>query len=300
MPLTPSIPSPLPTPLPSPLLVNHQKGISNQPPLFFVHPIGGGISCYAPLTRHLNPDWSFYSIRALGLEDDSLPIEDIQTMAGCYIQAIQNIQPKGPYFLGGWSMGGVVAYEMALQLIQQQQTVSGLILVDSPAPTAHDRDAVEDFTTFAKGLGFFPEQVKPLSQTLRYQPSVSQPLLVQLLDEGQRMGILPQGFSVEALQQLHAVFAAHSQALSSYTAQPAPLLIPSLFLQAQALDNPLLGLFGDKSSTHWKRLLGRSLMIRVLPGDHYTLVTEPHVAGLSTYINAFLRQIKPRPIVSGS
>ncbi|HEY9824698.1 MAG TPA: alpha/beta fold hydrolase [Stenomitos sp.] len=289
---------PIAPPLPSPLIVNYRKGTLSTSPLFFIHPIGGGISCYAPLTRYLNPDWPFYSIRALGLEDSISPIDNIQTMARCYIQAIQKIQPQGPYFLGGWSMGGVVAYEMALQLIQQQQTVSGLILIDSPAPHAHERDAVDDFTTFTKGLGFFPEQVQRLSQTLRYRPTVTESLLAQLLDEGQRIGVLPRGFNVEALQQLHTVFTAHSKALGSYTAAPIRATIPSLYLEAQAIDNPLLSLFGEKARTQWKKLLGRSLMIRSLPGDHYTLVTEPHVGVLSTYINAFLGQIKPRSIVS--
>lgn len=297
----PQLPQPVESivpPLPSPLIVNYRKGTLRASPLFFIHPIGGGISCYAALNRYLNPDWPFYSIRALGLEDASSPIDNIQTMARCYIQAIQNIQPQGPYFLGGWSMGGVVAYEIALQLIQQQQAVSGLILIDSPAPHSHERDAVEDFTTFAKGLGFFPEQIQRLRQTLRYQPTATQALLTQLLDEGQRIGVLPRGFDIEALQQLHTVFSAHSKALSTYTAAPMTTPIPSLYLEAQTVDNPLLGLFGEKARTQWKQHLGRALMIRSLPGDHYTLVTEPHVAVLSTYINAFLGQIKPRSIVS--
>lgn len=285
-------------PAASPLIANFRKASPEKPALFFVHPIGGGVNCYAALEKYLNPDWSFHGIRAIGLDDDTPPFRNLTSMACCYVQSVRQVQPAGPYFLGGWSMGGVVAYEMALQL--GQSDIGGLVLIDSPAPTAHPRDPVLDFSTFTKGLGFFPEQVKDLCQSLRFQPASLPVQLIQLLEKGQRMGILPQSLTSQALQQLYTVFIAHSEALSHYTAEPISKPVPALLVQAQSVDNPLLDMQGTQASTCWNALLGRSLMSRILPGDHYTLVTEPHVGILSTYVNAFLRQIGPRSAVSRS
>jgi naphtho-gamma-pyrone polyketide synthase len=60
--------------------------------------------------------------------------ESIEAIVSCYISEIQTRQPKGPYTLGGWSVGGVYAYEAARQLVQAGETVAGIILIDSPCP----------------------------------------------------------------------------------------------------------------------------------------------------------------------
>ncbi len=277
----------------APVVARLQAGSPQHPPLFFVHPIGGGISCYSPLARHLNRDCPFYGLRAIGLDQEAPPLADVPQMAACYIQTIRTIQPQGPYYLGGWSMGGVVAYEMALQLFQFGESVSGLILIDSPAPVATPRDPAIDFTVFARGLGFCPEQVDAFSQLLQSDSTALDMTLQRLLTEGQRIGLLPQSFALAQLQQLYTVFNAHSLALSNYTAAICPQRLPTLLLQAKIADHSMFSRLGPQVADHWTKLLGRSPLIRNLPGDHYTLVTEPQVALLSTHLNSFLCQIKP-------
>lgn len=284
---------PLPSPISQssdPVLFPLRLGSDPQKTLFLMHPIGGGVSCYTLLTRYLLPDWSIYGVRAVGLEGEALPINNLEQMAALYLQTICKQQPSGSYYLGGWSMGGTIAYEMTRQAIQQGKTVSGLILVDSPAPIATSRDPMSDFMVFAQGLGFDAQQAEALSQTLHTAPTSINPALQQLLHQGQHLGLLPNVLNLDYIQQLYTVFNAHSQALSDYTAQPLPsaTVPPTLLLQAKT--GTWLGLNGtdadDRSA--WKNLLERLLMIRSVPGDHFSIVTEPHVAQLALSINAFL------------
>ncbi len=291
------LPSELQQPRPStlfqPRLAELQPGCLDHPPLFFVHPASGSVSDYTILGRHLNPNWPFFALQATGLESETSPLHNLTQMATRYIETLRSRQPTGPYYLGGWSMGGVVAYEMSLQLLQAGESVSGLVLIDSPAPVAMARDVVTDFNVFAKGLGFFLEQVKELSQSLRFRPSAIEVPLQRLLEEGLRLNTLPQHFTLEQLHRLYTVFDAHSRALSTYTAMPCSKRLPSLFLQAQVADNPQFSQLGSQAAVRWSKLLGRSLLGRTLPGDHYSLMVEPQVTVLSTYINGFLQQVRP-------
>ncbi len=85
-------------------------------PLFLVHPIGGGVFCYNALTRRLDGTRAVLGLQARGLDGDAEPEADLARMASRYVDAILAEYPHGPYLLGGWSMGGIVALEMAMQL----------------------------------------------------------------------------------------------------------------------------------------------------------------------------------------
>src|SRR5262249_28392466 len=97
-------------------------------PFFCIHPIGGNILCYMELTRFTGPDRPFYGLQAPRLNGQADRFACIEDMAANYIAAIQSIQPSGPYLLGGWSFGGVVAVEMARQLKQQNNQTAHLAL----------------------------------------------------------------------------------------------------------------------------------------------------------------------------
>src|SRR5207253_11167405 len=106
----------------------------SQPPFFCVHPIGGSVFCYRDLARHLGSDQPFYGLQARDLVPNQEPHASVETMAADYIEALRIIQPTGPYRLGGWSLGGVVAFEMAQQLQRQGESISVLALIDSVSP----------------------------------------------------------------------------------------------------------------------------------------------------------------------
>src|SRR6218665_1608222 len=104
-----------------------RKGRGTQPPLFFVPPVGGSVLCYRPLAQALGPDQPFYGIQAHAAVEDSA-FQTIEELASAYLEDMLEIQPQGPYLLGGWSMGGGVAFEIARQLRQRGERVSELFL----------------------------------------------------------------------------------------------------------------------------------------------------------------------------
>lgn len=92
-------------------------------PFFCIHGAGGHVLNYSSLARHLSPEQPLYALQAQGL-DGKQPIHDnFPDMAAHYIKEIRELQPEGPYFLGGYCGGGKIALEMAQQLKQQGQEV---------------------------------------------------------------------------------------------------------------------------------------------------------------------------------
>src|SRR5262249_36260326 len=84
----------------------------SEPPLFLVHPGGGDVVCYLELARCLGSDQPVYGLRAPGFYGERAPYTRIEEMAAHYLEALKTVQPEGPYLLGGWSLGGTIAYEM--------------------------------------------------------------------------------------------------------------------------------------------------------------------------------------------
>lgn len=107
----------------------HPQG--RRTPLFCIHPGGGNVLGYQEFIAHLHPDQPVYGVQAHGVVEGQAPETSIHQMAVRYIQAIREIQPSGPYYLGGESFGGLVAYEMACQLIQGGERVAFLFIGDA-------------------------------------------------------------------------------------------------------------------------------------------------------------------------
>lgn len=100
-------------------------------PLFCVHPAGGLSWCYAGLMTSLGTDYPIYGLQARGIgQQEALP-KTLDDMAADYIEQIRTIQPKGPYHLLGWSLGGNVVQAMATQLQKQGEDVSLLVMLDA-------------------------------------------------------------------------------------------------------------------------------------------------------------------------
>ncbi|MGG0941585.1 non-ribosomal peptide synthetase DhbF [Bacillus subtilis] len=103
----------------------------DKPPLFCVHPAGGLSWCYAGLMTNIGTDYPIYGLQARGIgQREELP-ETLDDMAADYIKQIRTVQPKGPYHLLGWSLGGNVVQAMATQLQNQGEEISLLVMLDA-------------------------------------------------------------------------------------------------------------------------------------------------------------------------
>jgi amino acid adenylation domain-containing protein len=105
-----------------------------RPPFFCVHAVGGNVLTYMDLARHMGTDQPVYGLQAQGLDGKRMPHTTIQEMAAHYVSEIVKLQPDGPYYMGGSSAGGIVAFEMAQQLLAQGKQVGVLALFDTWGP----------------------------------------------------------------------------------------------------------------------------------------------------------------------
>ena len=127
----------------SPLVPIQTSG--SRPPFFCIHGAGGNVLIYRELAQRLGPDQPFYGLQAVGLDASCPPLTSIEEMAAAYAKEIRKKQPRGPYFLGGYCMGGTVAYEIAQQLHAQGERVALLALFDTmewskiPPPSIWDK-----------------------------------------------------------------------------------------------------------------------------------------------------------------
>ena len=103
----------------------------SRPPFFLVHGAGGNILIYRSLAQHLGKDQPVYGLQARGLDGKQMFHTRIEDMASHYIEEIKAVQPNGPYYIGGYCMGGTVALEMSQQFHAQGQKVALLILLET-------------------------------------------------------------------------------------------------------------------------------------------------------------------------
>lgn len=146
-------------------LVEIKKGDSSLPALFLVHGAEGNIFLYRDLAKSLNSNLTVYGIQARGLNGENHIHHSIEEMAADYIRAIKSIQPKGPYNLGGYCMGGSVAYEMAIQLSQNGDQVANVFLLETYNACLLDQEALRKTRIKEKieNIKFHFDNVKSLS-----------------------------------------------------------------------------------------------------------------------------------------
>jgi amino acid adenylation domain-containing protein len=104
---------------------------NDEPPIFLVHPVGGTLTQLIPIAKSIPGSNPIYGIQAKGFEDADTPFDRIDAMAECYVNAITEVQPHGPYFIGGMCFGGLVAIEIANRLMERGEAIGLLVLLDT-------------------------------------------------------------------------------------------------------------------------------------------------------------------------
>jgi thioesterase domain-containing protein/SAM-dependent methyltransferase/acyl carrier protein len=244
-------------------------------PFFCIHPISGHVLCYAGLSRHLGPGQPFYGLQSLGVAGEEFAHTKVEEMAAHYIEALRVVQPTGPYLLGGWSMGGYVAYEMAQQLHSVGQEVALLSLIDSYAPPF--RHEVEDEASLLKGfaqdLGLPLEKLSISAEQFNMLPPDEQ--LSYALEGAKRAKVIHPDVSPEQIRSLYNLFKINVGAMKSYRPRPYRGRVTLFSAQDKPVANsydPTLG---------WSNLATAGVDLHDIPGDHYSIVREPHVKTLA-------------------
>ncbi len=271
----------------------------SQKPVFFVHPVGGGVFSYFELARRLGTDQPFYGLQALGFEDDRLPLTSIEEMASWYLEEIRRVQAEGPYRLGGWSLGGTVAFEMARQLRERGEEVELLILLDTMAPVReNEQEKMDDVQLlmafagdFAGANGFdFSNMQMMMHQLGRLAIDDALSMLYQ---QAKAMGSLPDGLKFEQVRRLFKIFKANTNALEKY--EPTPGLaadVPIAFFRAStAPAHEMYEKLRRDKFYRWGQL-AQQIDAHEAQGDHFTILSGPHLQALTDRILKCLAQAK--------
>jgi amino acid adenylation domain-containing protein len=253
-------------------------------PLFCVHPGGGTVLWYRDLAHHLGSDQPFYGLESQGLEEQQKPRDRVEDMAADYIQAIQTVQPQGPYQIAGWCFGGLVAFEMAHQLQTQGQQVSFLGLIDVDALMTREEYQEQDDVTWFVRL-FAPHNSSLLDCMDRIQQLLPDEQLSYLVEQAKYLTqLLPADFGLAQAKRLMEVVKGHARAGCNYKLKPYTgklTLFQAIEGEASRSEDPSLG---------WSGLASEGFDIHWIPGDHKSMVKEPHVQVLAEQLRGCFKQ----------
>jgi len=257
-----------------------QPGGSKRP-LFLVHPAGGHVFPYVHLAQFLGPDQPCYGLQARGLEDEQDPHTRIEDMAAYYVQALQTVQPTGPYLLGGWSMGGVIAFEMAQQLHAQGQRVALLALLDGRIPTLDETFPEEDTEAILLVERYFGISFGPMESLAKLSQDEQ---LAFILEQAKSASLIPAALDVSQARRFVELLRSDLRATQNYGLHLYPGRV-TLFKASETLTGT-----SPDSTFGWSEWASGGVEVHVVPGNHANLIYKPHVEILAEKLTACLNQ----------
>ncbi|MHC5939086.1 amino acid adenylation domain-containing protein [Nostoc sp.] len=267
------------------LLTLQPKG--DRLPLFLVHPGAGYALSYSIFATILGKKQPLYAFQAPGLDGEQQPLDSIEAMASTYIKAMREIVPNGPYLLGGYSFGGLVAFEIASQLEAAGERIENLLIIDThpPLPNMEKEALLDDEAAL---LAFMVKQIG-----LHFNESVNVSLEeLAVLDTQKRFEhvlqllqyheIVSPNSGKNLVQGLLNVFKANTQASLCY--QPKPIKSPLSLFKTVALTQQ----FPTDDSAGWQKLTSNQVRVCSITGEHESLMKEPDVKDLTAAIQEIL------------
>jgi acyl-CoA synthetase (AMP-forming)/AMP-acid ligase II/thioesterase domain-containing protein len=268
------------------------------PPFFCVHGVGGEILTLVDLARHMGPDQPFYGLQMQRSSEGEPELHSIQDMAAHYLEEICAFQPEGPYFLGGISFGGSVAFEMAQQLVARGQQVGLLAILDHVVPGKTSGPAfwtprfVAGYlancynwvrydlleSNFSQLWGRTQRKLWALTKQVgkvfgrRGSASLGADVVEEVFDTSRLPDVFRRGLEV------------HYQAWLNYVPSPYPGRISLIRACAQSLSR------APRHDLGWGKLTAGGVDVTVIPGNHATILTEPYVRNLAEQLKVQIRK----------
>ncbi|WP_025109116.1 non-ribosomal peptide synthase/polyketide synthase [Pseudomonas sp. H1h] len=273
-------------------------------PLFLMHEFSGRDVYFPTLAQHIGGEFPIYGLPGVPLGQAQL--RTLECMAQRMVGIIRAVQPHGPYRLAGWSFGGVLAHEVAQQLLGLDEPVAFIGMLDSYAPNPLAQDKAmwsgegldkRQLLGHCRGrsmmLGAEGEAALAAVQALEAQ--VEQLDFIELFQRCQAQQLTdPELATVSAADAWHYFDreAAHRLALAHYRVSPASQTIHLFRAQAlmdgQSLPSPTRG---------WEERFDPTLLRCIdIPGDHRTMMKQPHIQALGQAITQALETlVAPEP-----
>jgi acyl transferase domain-containing protein/thioesterase domain-containing protein len=259
------------------------------PPFFLVAGMFGNVLNLRHLAHLLGHERPVYGLQAQGLYGTHQPHETVEEMAAAYIAELRSVHPHGPFLLGGFSGGGITAFEMARQLLAAGDEVSQLVMLDTylphrPVLTASDRARIHWDRLLARGPAYATEWLR---DRLRWE-------IAKIRKAREHDAPLPSEFRSEAVGE------AFRRAVGRYDLEPYAGRI-MLFRPKLEIAHVL----GPGRVTNAKRVFlyhdngwgpyCAGVDVHEVPGDHDSMVLEPHVRVLAGRLRRCIESLEPTP-----
>ena len=249
-------------------------------PFYFVHERSGEVLFVRKLARHLRENQPMIGIQSLGLDGKDEPLTSIEAMAKHYVREIRKYQPAGPYYLGGYSLGGIVAYEMMLQLRAAGEDVAALALIDTLIRQGEDYSvrlsrnwSQLSQLRFSEIGGFLVGRcrnvLRRVAENVRYRVSRAYVRIVDLF-----RGHTTASFHVR-------VGDANVKAVRDY--QMLPMNGEAVLFRAKASPGE-----PPEMRNAWREFIRGNLEIREIECNHMEIMNEPHVQKLAAELSDYL------------
>lgn len=268
------------------------KSTGARPPLFCFHPAGGEASIYQLLAAALDEEQPLYCLQSRALLETTVEYNSIEAMAHEYVNAIRKQQSPGPYYLLGWSMGGVIALAAARELEQLKEKVAFIGLFDTHLSTSETLSSLQ-WMNALEGLdlalgGILMQAFSALSQS--EQEALQQEFLLlpeqeqfqQALNWARQRNILPANISTEALASRAALVNTHRELLRYYH---VPTVAAPLFVW-WAREFP-----EHRVRTDWRQYSSGKVHEVFTEGNHFSIMKQPHIYVIVKQLEHVLRTL---------
>jgi thioesterase domain-containing protein/aryl carrier-like protein len=238
-----------------------------KPPLFCIHPGGGNVLCYLKLSKFLGNDQPFYGLQAPGVDGIRQPLETIEEMAREYVTAMRTVQPAGPYQIAGWSAGGVIVYEMAQQLTAANEVVSHVGIIDSGV-----------LYTMGVLKAMSPEDRPGVFEMMGRTPSQK---IKEFRIRSAAAKLIPDEADEDSAIKIMELFQSNVNAVCNYRLQPYGGRV-DIYQASESLVPTRRQPFAE-----WSQVCS-DVCLHDVPGNHLTMIHEPHVKQLATSLSSTL------------
>jgi aspartate racemase len=272
-------------------------------PFFCVHPSGGTIFCYQALANLLKEyEQPFYGLQTPEFEENEnadQSVASLESIAANYIAALRQIQPQGPYQLGGWSLGGIIAFEMAQQLRLQNEEVALLAIIDSRVPfqclkpgerieplAEREKLDLDDTTVMRIVAAMFHLPLPEPAFTSWDLPSQ----LNYVWQQAKDIRLIPEDVTPHRFRKLMRMHARNYVAERGY--QPGIYPGKIIYFRASAgVSEPAMVAASPnlpELSLGWSALTSQEIQVHIVPGNHTSMLEEPNVQTLAAYLRRYL------------
>lgn len=256
------------------------KPFGNKVPLFLIHAAGLNVMLYNSMVNNLSVDQPVYGLQAKGLSGYETPLSTIEEIAAHYIAEIKSVAPHGPFAFAGFSLGGIIAFEMARQLVQQGEVVSFVGMFDTVAFTSDKHMPLISrylrrikialmkvayiiwlFLTDkeTRKAGLLDKKFKSLKWRLRR---------LRFMFKAQQVYL--KGDKDNLPEYLHDVHELNTRAMENYVLKPSPIAIDLFRASRQTF-------YIEEPKTYgWSKYALKGVNIHHIPGEHSTIFWPPY------------------------